>query len=376
MMEVKDIDPRKHVLVAQQFDIDFLEELFQRADKIKRGDFNKKSLEGRTVAILLYEPSTRTRLSFYKAARMLGADVFQTENARDFSSAVKGESIEDTARIFGDQVAILVIRYDEEGGAERAARVCPVPVINAGDKTGQHPTQALLDVYTIKANLGKLDNLKINKPEKILEILKKEYPKHPKPVSTYFQDKTKNPFKVLISTILSPRAKDTQTEKVSKALFKIADTPEKIVKLNNKKLQKIIYSIGFYKVKSKRVKDASNYLIKNHNSKVPKTLEELIKIPGVGRKVANIILAECYNKPAIAVDIHVFRISNRLGLTKSKKPLDTELALQKLFPKKEWRNINRALVVHGQNICSPISPFCSKCPIEKYCDKIDVKNSR
>jgi len=178
--------------------------------------------------------------------------------------------------------------------------------------------------------------IKMDKSEKILEILKKEYPKHPKPVASYFQDKTNNPFKVLISTILSPRAKDSQTEKVSKELFKIADSPEKIIKLDNKTLQKVIYSIGFYKIKSKRVRDASKYILDNHKGKVPKTLEELIKIPGVGRKVANIVLAECFNMPAIAVDIHVFRISNRLGLTKSKKPIDTELKLQKIFPKNEW----------------------------------------
>jgi len=217
---------------------------------------------------------------------------------------------------------------------------------------------------------------KKQKALKILKILKKEYPRHPEPVSTYFQNKTKDSFKVLISTILSPRAKDTQTEKVSKELFKIAPTPEKIIKLQDKQLQKIIYSIGFYKIKSKRVKQASKFLIENFKGKVPDTLEELIKIPGVGRKVANIVLAECFNKPAIAVDIHVFRISNRLGLTKSKKPIDTEKALENIFPKNEWKNINRALVVHGQNICLPISPICSKCKIENYCNKIDVTKKR
>ena len=211
---------------------------------------------------------------------------------------------------------------------------------------------------------------------KILKILKEQYPKYQTPVSTYFQETTKDSFKVLISTILSPRAKDTQTEKVSKELFKIADTPEKIVNLEIKTLQKIIYSIGFYKVKSKRVKQAAKFLIENFNGKVPDIFEDLIKIPGVGRKVANIILAECFNIPAIGVDIHVFRISNRLGLTKSKNPLETEKQLMKLFPENEWKNINRALVVHGQNICSPISPKCSLCQIEKYCEKINVNNSR
>ncbi len=219
----------------------------------------------------------------------------------------------------------------------------------------------------------------MNKKEralKILKILKKEYYKYQRPVSTYFQETTKNPFKVLIPTILSPRAKDTQTEKVSKELFKIADTAKKLSKIETKKLEKIIYSIGFYKTKSKRIKQASQYLIDHYDEKVPDKLEELIKIPGVGRKVANIILAECFNKSVISVDIHVFRISNRLGLTKSKKPIDTEKQLENIFPKKQWKNINRSLVVHGQNICLPVSPKCSICPISHLCPRIGVKNSK
>ena len=202
---------------------------------------------------------------------------------------------------------------------------------------------------------------------KILEILKKEYPNYKKPVSTYFQDETNNPFKVLISTILSPRARDIQTERISLNLFKIADTPEQIINLEKKQLEKIIYSIGFYKIKSKRVKQASEYLIKNHKSKMPKTLEELIKIPGVGRKVANIILAESFNIPAIAVDVHVHRVSNRLGIIKTKNPEQTEKALEQIYPKSEWKNINKNLVVHGQNICLK-NPKCNICKISLYCD--------
>jgi len=216
----------------------------------------------------------------------------------------------------------------------------------------------------------------MNKALKILKILKKEYSKYQTPVSTYFQNTTKDPFKVLISTILSARAKDIQTEKVSKELFKITNTPQKIAKLNNKKLQKIIYSIGFYKTKSKRVKEASQYLIKNHNGKVPNTLEELMKIPGVGRKVANIILAECFNIPAIAVDTHCMTLANRLGFVKGRNPLKIEKSLENLFPKNQWRYINRSIVVHGQNICTPMSPKCSICPISQLCPKIGVKKSR
>ena len=210
----------------------------------------------------------------------------------------------------------------------------------------------------------------------ILSILKKEYQKYQRPVSTYFQETTNDPFKVLISTILSARARDAQTEKVSKELFKIADKPQKITKLDIKKLQKIIYTIGFYKTKSKRVQEASKYLIKNHHSKVPQTFEELIKIPGVGRKVANIILAECFGKNVIPVDIHQFRIPNRIGLIQTKNSLETEEALMKIFPKKEWKTLNRYFVAFGQNVCLPISPKCSSCPINNYCQRRGVTRSR
>ncbi|MEK6848653.1 MAG: endonuclease III, partial [Nanoarchaeota archaeon] len=124
----------------------------------------------------------------------------------------------------------------------------------------------------------------------------------------------------------------------------------------------------------KRVQQASRYLLNQYEGKVPKTLEELLSIPGVGRKVANIILAECFNIPAIAVDIHVFRISQRIGLAKGKTPLEIERQLEKMFQKKEWKNINRVLVVHGQNICGPLLPKCSVCPIERYCEKNNLIN--
>jgi len=211
---------------------------------------------------------------------------------------------------------------------------------------------------------------------KILNILKEEYPMYQTPVSTYFRETTKNPFKVLISTILSARAKDSQTERVSKFLFKIADTPQKLSKLDHDTLCKILYSIGFYRTKAKRIKEASKFLLENYNGKVPKTREELIKIPGVGRKVANIVLAECFNLSVIAVDVHQHRIPNRMGLIRTKNPLETEKELMEIYPKKEWNKLNRCFVVHGQNICLPISPKCSLCKVETYCKKIGVKIHR
>lgn len=150
----------KHVLESQQFDKELLFSLFAKAENL-RVVKNSDALKGKILATLFYEPSTRTRLSFESAMLSLGGSVISTENAKEFSSAVKGESIEDTARIVGKYADCIVIRHYEEGAAKKAAEVSPVPVINAGDGKGQHPTQALLDVYTIARELGRLENLKI-----------------------------------------------------------------------------------------------------------------------------------------------------------------------------------------------------------------------
>ena len=202
----------------------------------------------------------------------------------------------------------------------------------------------------------------------ILKILKKEYKKYQKPVSTSIQEKTKDPFKVLIATILSARARDTQTEKISNNLFKYADNPSKLAKMPLSKLQKIIRSIGFYKEKSKRIKKAAQYLLDNHKGDVPKTQEELMKIPGVGRKTANVFLAEVHNLNFIGIDTHCMTVSNRLDFVKGRNPLKVERILEELFPKNEWKIVNRTFVTFGQNICKPIKPLCYKCPIEKYCN--------
>ncbi len=202
----------------------------------------------------------------------------------------------------------------------------------------------------------------------ILKILKKECEKYQKPVSTSIQEKTKDPFKVLIATILSARARDLQTEKVSNELFKYADNPKKLANFDIKKLKKILRPIGFYNEKSKRIKGASKYILNNFNGKIPNKFDELIKIPGVGRKTANVFLAEVHNLNVIGVDVHCHRVPNRLGLIRTNKPIETEKNLEKLFPKSEWKNVNRVFVSHGQNICKPIKPLCFKCPIEKYCN--------
>ncbi len=211
---------------------------------------------------------------------------------------------------------------------------------------------------------------------KVLQILEKEYPKWNAPVVTLLAQHTKDPYKVLISTIISLRTKDEVTAKASERLFKLADNPYDMVKLSEEEIAKAIYPAGFYKNKAKNILEISKTLIEKYNGKVPDKLEELLKLKGVGRKTANLVLSLGFNKPAICVDIHVHRICNRLGFVKTKTPEETEFELMKKVPKKYWGKINNLLVAFGQTICKPVSPLCSKCPVEKYCEKVGVERSR
>jgi len=189
---------------------------------------------------------------------------------------------------------------------------------------------------------------------------------------------TKNysPYETLISCLLSLRAKDETTEKISEKLFKIANTPKQIIKLPRKKLEKIIFSSGHYKKKAEAIQHVSQQLINNHNSKVPDTYEKLISIKHIGPKTANIVLCFSFNKNVIPVDTHVHRIPNRLGWIKTKTAEKSEPALMKVVPEKYWSDINGLFVLFGKTTCVPISPFCSKCPIQKYCKRINVTKSR
>lgn len=176
------------------------------------------------------------------------------------------------------------------------------------------------------------------------------------------------PFQLLLATLLSARTKDSTVIPIVKELFKEYPEPKDFVKIDQAELEKKIYRIGFYRNKAKNIKALSQILITKFNNRVPDTLEELTSLPGVGRKTANCILSYVFHKPAIAVDIHVHRISNRLGWVKTIKPEDTEQALQLLVPRNQWTEINRLFVSHGQTICSPINPKCQICPIMKYCE--------
>ncbi|WP_297455887.1 endonuclease III [Persephonella sp.] len=212
---------------------------------------------------------------------------------------------------------------------------------------------------------------------KVLDILEKEFPKWNAPVvSLMAKREHRTPFQILISTIISLRTKDEVTAEASERLFKLADNPYDMLKLSEEEIAKAIYPAGFYRNKAKTIKKISQILVEKYNSQVPDILEELLKLPGVGRKTANLVLALSFNKPAICVDVHVHRITNRLGFVKTKTPEETELELMKKVPKKYWNKINDLLVAFGQTICKPISPFCSKCPVSQYCEKVGVDRHR
>jgi len=183
-------------------------------------------------------------------------------------------------------------------------------------------------------------------------------------------------FKVLISTILSARAKDEVTEVIALDLFKKYPDAKSLAKANKKDVIKIIRRIGFFNAKSKNIINTAKMLLNDFNGKVPETLEQLIELPGVGRKVANCVLVYAFGQDAIPVDIHVHRISNRLGWVKTNMPEETEQALMKIVPKKHWQIVNDTFVAHGKTICAPISPFCSKCPIYKHCKRVGVVKHR
>ena len=186
-------------------------------------------------------------------------------------------------------------------------------------------------------------------------------------------DSFKSPFIVLISCILSLRTNDKTTYPATLRMLKLGKTPEDFANVNLEKLEKAIYPVGFYKNKAEQIIELSKTLVEKYNSKVPESIDELVKFRGVGRKTANLVLARGFNKPAICVDVHVNRIFNRLGYVKTKNPEETEFALRKKLPKKYWIEINTLIVTHGQNICKPQKPLCSECLIQKYCAKIGVK---
>ncbi|MEK6875571.1 MAG: endonuclease III [Nanoarchaeota archaeon] len=213
----------------------------------------------------------------------------------------------------------------------------------------------------------------------IMETLSEYYNHKEKTTLNRMRKNNENAFKILISCLLSLRTQDKNTEIASKKLFGALDekiTPEKIMKFPIKKLETLIYSSGHYKKKARTLQHVSKELIERFNGKVPETKEELLSIKGIGPKTANIVLSFAFGELVLPIDTHCHRIPNRLGWVQTKTPEKTEKALELILPKKYWQEFNGIFVLFGKEICQPISPWCSKCPINKYCPKIGVQRNR
>ena len=185
-----------------------------------------------------------------------------------------------------------------------------------------------------------------------------------------------DPFRILVGCIVSLRTKDEVTYPATERLFAIASDPKGMLKLTTAAIAKAIYPAGFYRTKAKQIRAISKILLSRYGGRVPDTIEELLLLPGVGRKTANLTVTLGFGKPGICVDTHVHRIANRLGWVATKTPDDTEVALRLGLPKRWWIPINETLVRHGQQVCKPISPLCSACPIALRCPRIGVDRQR
>lgn len=207
----------------------------------------------------------------------------------------------------------------------------------------------------------------------IIRILRKEVRQWPLPAIGHYVE---TPFTTLISCILSLRTQDKTTNAASERLFQIAGTPQSMLSVSARVIEKAIYPVAFYRVKSRTIHAICELLVSRFGGEVPSTLEELLELPGVGRKTANIVVTLAFGKAGIAVDTHVHRISNRLGYVRTKTPDDTEMALRRKLPRRYWLIYNDLLVAYGQNLCKPISPFCSRCKIAEHCRRVGVTTRR
>jgi len=196
------------------------------------------------------------------------------------------------------------------------------------------------------------------------------------PTVSQIARKKRDPFRILVSTVLSLRTKDEVTMAASERLFKIADTPKRLMKTPVRVIEKAIYPAGFYKTKARTLKKIAAQIESDYSGRVPDTIDELLQFKGVGRKTANLVVTLGYGKDGICVDTHVHRVSNRLGLVKTKTPDQTEFALMDVLPKKHWIGYNELLVSFGQQVCKPISPHCSTCPLQASCPQVGVGRHR
>jgi endonuclease III len=185
-----------------------------------------------------------------------------------------------------------------------------------------------------------------------------------------------DPFRVLIACLLSLRTQDATTREASERLFRVADTPAAMLRLSPARISRLIFPVGFYRTKARAIRQISRDLIERFGGAVPDEIDALLTLKGVGRKTANLVVTIGFAKPGICVDIHVHRISNRLGFVRTKSPDQTELALRAKLPRRYWIGYNDLLVAFGQNVCRPLSPHCSRCPVARWCRRVGVGRTR
>ncbi len=211
---------------------------------------------------------------------------------------------------------------------------------------------------------------------RVLRILTDNQNHWPLPAVSLLPALHQSPFRVLVSTVLSLRTKDAVTIEASNRLFAEADSPARLLSLSKKRVARLIYPVGFYNVKAAQLHDISRSLIERFDGNVPDTLEDLLTLKGVGRKTANLVLILGYGQPAICVDTHVHRISNRWNYVRTRTPNESELELRKTLPRRYWMSYNNLLVSFGQNICRPVTPMCSRCPVRPLCPRRGVTRHR
>lgn len=211
---------------------------------------------------------------------------------------------------------------------------------------------------------------------RVIQILKREVSRWEVPAVTEVSRTRRDPFQILVSTLLSLRTKDETTRKAAASLLRTASTPKDLLRLTPEQIRDLIYPVGFYRRKAVLLREVAQELISRFDGKVPDSLEELLRLKGVGRKTANLVVTLGFGKPGICVDTHVHRISNRLGYVTTRIPEETEFALRNKLPRKYWIIFNDLLVTYGQNVCRPISPLCTHCRIESYCRKVGVTRHR
>jgi len=247
---------------------------------------------------------------------------------------------------------------------------------SAKSSTTAHPGQVSRQVSKVSKPVSKVNKIDGKSVATLLRILRREAPRWNAPIIALMAQQKDDPFLTLIGCILSLRTKDETTAPACERLFAKARTPDAILALPRKTLERLIYPVGFYRTKAGVIRGICSDLIEKFAGQVPSRLDDLLTLKGVGRKTANLVVTQAFGKPGICVDTHVHRISNRWGLVAAPTPDQTEAALREVLPRRHWIDYNTILVAFGQTICQPVSPWCSRCPIEDLCPRLGLGHSR